>query len=200
MLLPCAEHQFGSKGRMLLEEMRRSDLLTSYNEEGVRLVLEEMRSLSNDIKRAVESEHFDPSDTSVMTALVFRDQSVARNKRYLLAYLQRRLEIIEDMRHDHGTVLPPETTAKLSAKEVDYFKQYDTLLTEFMTGLDLDITADLQPPKHLYIEVLVLADYGDIMTASGPVMLKKDERLLLKRTDVEQLIRQGVLAETSGRR
>lgn len=54
---------------------------------------------------------------------------------------QRRLEIIEDMRHDHGTVLPPETTAKLSAKEVDYFKQYDTLLTEFMTGLDLDITA-----------------------------------------------------------
>ena len=59
---------------------------------------------------------------------------------------------------------------------------------------------DLQPPKHLYIEVLVLADYGDIMTASGPVMLKKDERLLLKRTDVEQLIRQGVLAETSGRR
>lgn len=95
-------------------------------EEGVRLVLEEMRSLSNDIKRAVEcvggefqclprvrrapvvagasvnprplceraclppslrSEHFDPSDTSVMTALVFRDQSVARNKRYLLAYL-----------------------------------------------------------------------------------------------------------------
>ncbi len=56
---------------------------------------------------------------------------------------------------------------------------------------------DLQPPKHLYIEVLVLADYGDIMTASGPVMLKKDERLLLKRTDVEHLIRQGVLAETT---
>ena len=45
------------------------------------------------------------------------------------------------MRHDHGSVLPAEIVAKLSSKEVDYFKQYDSLLTEFMTGVDLDITA-----------------------------------------------------------
>ena len=56
---------------------------------------------------------------------------------------------------------------------------------------------DLQPPKQLYVEVHVLEDYGDIMTSSGSVMLKKDEYLLLKRSDVEHLIRQGVLAETA---
>ncbi len=55
---------------------------------------------------------------------------------------------------------------------------------------------DLQPPKHLYIEVRVLQDYGDVVTASGSVTLKKGERLLLKRSDIEHLIRQGVLEET----
>ncbi len=49
--------------------------------------------------------------------------------------------MLEDMRHDHGSVLPTDTLAKLSAKEVDYFKQYDSLLTEYMTSIDLDITA-----------------------------------------------------------
>jgi GINS complex subunit 1 len=55
----------------------------------------------------------------------------------------------------------------------------------------------MQPPKHLLVEVRVLEDYGDIMTSSGPVILKKDEYLLLRRTDVEHLIRQGVLQETA---
>ena len=45
------------------------------------------------------------------------------------------------MRHDHGSVLPSDTLAKLSAAEVDYFKQYDGLLTDYITAVDVDITA-----------------------------------------------------------
>jgi hypothetical protein len=54
---------------------------------------------------------------------------------------QRRLERIEDIRHDHGAVLPADTLEKLSSKEVDYFKQYDSLLTGYMRAVHLDLTA-----------------------------------------------------------
>lgn len=59
------------------------------------------------------------------------------------------------------------------------------------------IPQDLQPPKHLNLEVHVLRDYGEIMTPSGSVTLTKGDRLLLRRTDVEHLIRQGVVEETT---
>jgi GINS complex subunit 1 len=51
-----------------------------------------------------------------------------------------------------------------------------------------------QPPKELQIEVRVLQDYGTIVTESGAtITLKKDTRILLRRTDAEPLIRQGIL-------
>lgn len=34
----------------------------------------------------------------------------------------------------------------------------------FSQGLNLDLTADLQPPKELHVEVRVLNDCGEIMT------------------------------------
>lgn len=55
---------------------------------------------------------------------------------------------------------------------------------------------DLQPPKHLNLEVHVLRDYGEIMTPTGSVKLTKGDRLFLRRSDVEHLIRQGIVEET----
>lgn len=45
------------------------------------------------------------------------------------------------MRHDHGSVLPPEVLRKMHSKEVDYFKQYDKVLAEYMGAIDLDLTS-----------------------------------------------------------
>jgi hypothetical protein len=48
---------------------------------------------------------------------------------------------MEAMRHDHGSVLPDEIRRKLHATELDYFKQYDALLTEYMAAIDIDLTS-----------------------------------------------------------
>jgi hypothetical protein len=48
---------------------------------------------------------------------------------------------MEAMRHDHGSVLPDEIRKKLHATELDYFKQYDGLLTEYMAAIDVDLTS-----------------------------------------------------------
>lgn len=103
-------------------------------------------------------------------------------------------------------------------------------------GLNLDLTADLQPPKELHVEVRVLNDCGEIMTdhvssrqassdvplqadsfplsahllvremfkyllsrrwslLQGSVKLDRGTTHLLRRSDVEHLVRQGLLQE-----
>lgn len=135
------------------------------------------------------SESYDASDSGVSSALIFRQQSVLRNKRCLLAYMcvrarrcrccscvcvsmfsivckqysvharlcailnsshtlssmrllrNYRTDKIESMRHDHGSVLPPEIRAKMHSKEQDYFKSYDKILADYMAAIDFDLTA-----------------------------------------------------------
>lgn len=52
---------------------------------------------------------------------------------------------------------------------------------------------DLHPPKELFIMVRVLQGVGEIMTENGTIMLEKDSQHFLRRSDVEPLIRQGIL-------
>ncbi len=52
-----------------------------------------------------------------------------------------RADRIEEMRHDHGSVLPPEVLRKMHSKEVDYFKAYDRLLASYMGAIDMDLTS-----------------------------------------------------------
>lgn len=53
----------------------------------------------------------------------------------------------------------------------------------------------MQPPKDLYVEVRVLRDCGEIMTENGLVNLEANSTHFLRRVDVEQLIRQGLLEQ-----
>ena len=61
-----------------------------------------------------------------------------------------------------------------------------------VTGMDL--TIDQDPPKSLYIEVRCVQDHGELETDDGTViMLKKNTQHFLPRSQVEPLIRQGIL-------
>ena len=80
------------------------------------------------------------------------------------------------------------TTAAL-----DQFTAYDKLHGDYASFLQMDLTADLQPPKDLYIEVRVEKDCGEIFTDSGAVTLERGTTHYLRRSDVEHLIRQGFL-------
>lgn len=61
-------------------------------------------------------------------------------------------------------------------------------------GQGIDLTGDLQPPKSLYIEVRCVQEYGKFELEDGEVIhLKKNSQHYLPRSQVETLVRQGIL-------
>lgn len=81
--------------------------------------------------------------------------------------------------------------ALYKAREIEYFSDYNEILNEYYSELNLELGADLQPPSDLLIEVLVLEDCGEILTENGLINLNKGTRQFMRRSDVEHLIRQG---------
>ena len=103
---------------------------------------------------------------------------------------------------DSGKVLPPHIAEKLSHGEVAYFKHYIEIIDEYnksfsdMGVSNLDLTVDQTPPKDLFIEVRVKQELGAVMLPeSGEVNLQKNTTHLLRRSEVDHLIKQGAVAE-----
>lgn len=103
---------------------------------------------------------------------------------------------IKKMRWEFGSILPSEIKANLSSSEIDWFSNYSRMLAGYMRSIGregVNLMVDLKPPKALYIEVRCLVDYGKLELADGSVLLlKKDGRHYLPRSECEELIRQGV--------
>ena len=60
----------------------------------------------------------------------------------------------------------------------------------------MDLTLDQTPPKDLFVEIRVKKDLGEFELAeSGTVNLQKNTTHLLRRSEVEHLIQQGVVSE-----
>jgi hypothetical protein len=103
---------------------------------------------------------------------------------------------IEALRWEYGAVVPESWSSRMSRGEHDYLRSYGDILTDYMKAVRLDLTSDLQPPKHLYVLVRVKQALGEVALASGSfVKLTQGTTLLLRRSDVEQLVRRGALEE-----
>ncbi|CAM9243981.1 unnamed protein product [Scytosiphon promiscuus] len=201
---------FGVKSKDLLVELKRSDWMPPYNEDGVRGVLAEIQALYDELTDTLGGRTTSEIPDPVKVSLVVHHQALLRNKRCLLAYLKWRTDSITQLRWETGPVVPRELQQSLSLTEMELFNTYDRILTNFTRrkrlarpvhlpslpqGLNLDLTADLQPPKELHVEVRVLDDCGEIMTDHGCVKLDRGTTHLLRRSDVEHLVRQGLLQE-----
>lgn len=163
-------------------------------ETGVRQIAAEIKELLEPFLDIVTT-HRDSLQTnpSFIAGVVVYFRSIQRNKRCALAYLQNRLQRIISYRWAAG----PSTSARLgdnlSGQEQVFLNKYNALLGAYSDAVNLDLTADAQPPRDLYVEVRVLSDCGSVLTDSGPVALKPGTAHFLKRADVEHLIRQGAL-------
>lgn len=51
----------------------------------------------------------------------------------------------------------------------------------------------VQPPGEYYIGIRALVDAGEVLTESGPIKLVKGGTHFVRRTDVEDLVRQGLV-------
>lgn len=125
-----------------------------------------------------------------------------RNKRCLLTYLNQRLQRIKSLRWEFGPIIPDDIKTNLCEPEVIFFNKYSKSLASYMRsigdGQGIDLTGDLRPPKSLYIEVRCVEDFGKFELEDGEVIyLKKNSQHYLPRSQVETLIRQGILQHIS---
>jgi len=185
-----------------LMDLKRSDFLPSYDEEGVRILLNELADLHGRTEDILHDNGgmTDALPDSAKTTVTYFHACMNRNRRYLNSYLTHRTGKIRMLRWETGPVLPDRVRHDtLYARENDYFSSYSTLLAEYCEDVGLDLTSDIEPPKELFIQVRVLVSCGEIMTDNGPVNLSEvGSTQFLRRADVEHLIRGGSLEHVHG--
>ncbi|XP_030756409.1 DNA replication complex GINS protein PSF1-like [Sitophilus oryzae] len=192
---------FAEKACSLIKELSRCEEgLPPYNIELVKEVCTEIKQLHEQNKEdgaivANESE-IAGNVNPLYPTLRIGSAAVKRNIRCLLAYHYNRLRTLRTMRWQFGSILPPDIKTNLSSDEIDWFSKYSSCLGKYMRSIGedgLNLCLDLRPPKSLYIEVKCLIDYGKFELSDGTVLLlKKDSRHYLPRSECEELITQGV--------
>jgi len=181
---------------IIREAARSGDNLGPYQEDKVRAVLDEMKTLFEKNQRDIEINQ------AITPAVHLRHAALERNKRCLMAYVYKRAEKVREMRWQFGAVLPSDIKANLSEAEATFFRRYNKDLAGYMRaagdGAGVDLLTDLRPPKSLFVEVRCVKDYGELETDDGRVVvLKKNTQLYLPRAVCEPLIRQGILVHVA---
>ena len=88
----------------------------------------------------------------------------------------------------------------LSQSEKEFFLDYGKMVRKYQESLpiELDLMTDMEPPTDLFIEIRVLDDCGEILTNNGDVLkLERNATLLVRRCDVEFLLRQNKVIQTN---
>lgn len=71
------------KGRELLMDLKRSDFLPAYDDEGIRIILAEMSDIHNKLIEITNEHEEGNYPDGVKVTLVYYHQCLNRNKRYL---------------------------------------------------------------------------------------------------------------------
>eukprot|EP01100_Stratorugosa_tubuloviscum_P010735 TRINITY_DN463_c1_g1_i1.p1 TRINITY_DN463_c1_g1~~TRINITY_DN463_c1_g1_i1.p1 ORF type:complete len:195 (-),score=64.58 TRINITY_DN463_c1_g1_i1:21-605(-) len=178
----------------LLKDIKRTPTsdLPQYDSEKIRLIFDEIIGLFDEVEQS-KDERANPYKAC---GLLLNHQAILRNKRALLIYMNERINRLQRIRWEtRSGVIPEQIRSNVSLVEENFFKCYDQNLSEYMSRIGLDLTADLeQPPKNLFVEVRVIKEYGEFVTESGNVvLLRLNTRHFLPRVEVEPLIKQGYL-------
>jgi GINS complex subunit 1 len=208
---------YGQRGVDLLRELKRSDWLPSYNEDGVRATLQEINLHTEELQNIVRANNrVGGNDTSSSTAgggapvpiemrpvMLLHEVSIKRNKRCLLAYHAHRIDKLRALRWETAGSLSTPMKFVLSEAEIDFFHEYDKLASRHAIGSmggGLDWNADQNPPEENFIQVRVVqSGLGKIETElCGVVDLEVGSMHYLPRSDVEHLVRQGALVQLGG--
>ncbi|CAH1119338.1 unnamed protein product [Phaedon cochleariae] len=191
---------YGEKGFALIKELSRcKETLPPYNTDLVNAVSNEIKQLLEQIKDAQSTSD---NESALVTAgskistITIAHAGIKRNLRCLLSYHYNRIKCLRTMRWEFGSILPADIKVNLSAEEIEWFSKYSQMLASYMRSIGdegVNLAIDMKPPKALYIEVRCLVDYGRFELTDGSVLLlKKDSRHYLPRSECEELIRQGV--------
>eukprot|EP00301_Raphidiophrys_heterophryoidea_P023865 c7580_g1_i1.p1 GENE.c7580_g1_i1~~c7580_g1_i1.p1 ORF type:complete len:199 (-),score=33.66 c7580_g1_i1:382-978(-) len=192
------ERMFTSLAVELLRDLKRNaKTITPYDDNIIRKIVEEMSVLFETINTTIE--HIDSDENAANTLEPYfyvHHHSLLRNKRCLLAYLEHRIKVMMKYNWQLGrAAIPPNVLANLSASESRFLATHDQLLGDYVRSTGVNILASIDPPKSVYVEVRVLRNEGQVQLDSGSVVLTPGTTHLLVRSEVEHLIRQGVLEQ-----
>lgn len=186
---------YGHRGRDLLLELKRSDWIPPYNDEGVRATLAEIGLHTDELTDQVSAFGGEKPPVESRPSLLLHDAAIRRNKRCLLAYHAARVDKLRALRRE-TPALPPSLRSLLSEAEMDFYGEYDRLVSRYSAALDLDLSAHQSPPEQDLVQVrVVVGGLGRIVVGGGSVSLDMGTVHFLPRGDVEHLIRQGVLEQ-----
>lgn len=191
----------GRKAVQLLQDLKRARWLPPFNDKVVKEVVKEIMSDHKEIQRMLAEESEETLENEVLMGLYYLDDLIARNVRCLLAYLNARLEIVEQLRWEVGRLVPDEKLEKLHEAERQYFNRYNDILDKFMKRYvhncshPLNLTAYAEAPEDVNIQVRVLRDDpqldGIVSNDSGLLRLRGGCQMMVKKSDVELLLRAG---------
>ncbi|KAJ7569795.1 hypothetical protein O6H91_01G094400 [Diphasiastrum complanatum] len=196
---------YGKKASQLCQELSRieDDQLHPFNNDLFNQVLEESNEHFYQLESRMTKMHADGLDLQTTQNQdyyggLIHHLSLLRNKRCLLTYIYQRTQNIQRLRWQLGAVLPEDIQERLNHFEKEYFKSYSDLIGSYMTSIDLDLVVDVTPPKDPYIQVRVMDDVGEVFLDDQSTSLLRNSIHLMKRTEAEPLISQGLLEEFAG--
>jgi GINS complex subunit 1 len=193
--------------KQLDSNLSQAHELSAFNEDNVRYTFEECRTLF--AQNQIDVQPVLKGDNSNLPTIQMRHAALQRNKRNLLTYVYTRMNWIAGLRFELATATAPKhIRSNMSDLEVSWFQKYSKTLANYMKALSqstqssesssnlyaIDLTQFTRPPKSLYIHVRCLTDYGDFELSDGhAVSLSKNSQHYLLATDVQDLVKQGIL-------
>ncbi|KAH7315093.1 hypothetical protein KP509_21G033600 [Ceratopteris richardii] len=196
---------FGRRGAQLCSELAQNDdeRLHRFDNDLFEHVIEEANEHYHQletrmVKMQQEGLDIETTQNRDYFGALIHHLSLIRNKRCLMSYVYNRSQSVQRLRWQLGAVLPADLQDKLNYSEIEFFKNYSELLGSYMTNIDLDLTVDSTPPKDPYIQVRVMDDLGEVLLDDQATTLLRNSIHLMKRTEAEPLISQGLLEEFIG--
>ena len=177
-----------------LSQNSSSPILAPYNDESVKVSIEEFKSLYQDFINCLKISETDPKNISCKAKTFIVATQLKRHKRVLLSYHMERLMKIAH-RLTCSKDFAQETIINLSKAETKFYHLHTDCITKYKSsiGNHIDLFGPVIPPKDFYVQVRVEQDCGVIQTEFGRVNLNQGTLHYLKRNDVEHLIVKGLL-------
>ena len=93
------------KGRELLMDLKRSDFLPAYDDEGIRLMTNELVDLHGRLEAIIQDMggNTDALSDSTKATVTYYHACINRNRRYINCYLTHRIGKIRMLRWETGT-------------------------------------------------------------------------------------------------
>ena len=201
LLMASANRQDSNVGQTaarLIADLKRAQWLPHYDKATLRDVVSEMGELYKHLHHNLDVNRVESSAGQAMdsraTTIKFLDTSLRRNRQVVLAYLNYRLEKIQELYWSHigrKDELPDSVRERLDVDEMRFFRQYCQITDEYMREFNsvsdsgsffLDLTTDTIPPRSADIEVELLEAVLDRPVGS---------RFYARRPNVEPLVLSG---------